>query len=113
MNNHIADAEATFVVTNVTPDLCKVGNAIVPFDIYQVLTPEKHTYSPNVVARGNKVLMVDSVVSGTIGNAGSGIISQVSGGSGHTVIVQGSATVHVNGECVAHDLCLCMMNVKV
>jgi hypothetical protein len=108
---HIADAEAIWRVINTEPDMCIVSGQVVPFDIYQVLTPEKSNYSPNVRARGgNKVLHVNSVIKGVIGNAGSGVHSGVSLGSGNTIITQGAQSVRVNGELCARHLDQCWMN---
>ncbi len=81
---HIADAEPTFKVLNIDPDMCFVNGAVVPFEIYRELPPELSDYSPNVNARGCKVLHVDSIVQGVIGNAGSGVISGVSQGPATT-----------------------------
>ncbi len=98
---HIADAEAQFVVVNVAPDFCKVGKRIIPFDISQVLTPEKTAYAQTVFARGKQVLMIDSVIKGVRGNAGKGVSSGVSLGQGDTQIKQGSSTVHTEGRRTA------------
>lgn len=109
---HIADAEAMFRVCNISPDMCIVNGHVVPFEIYQVLTPEKANYASTVHARGEKVLHIASIVRGVIGNAGSGVSSGVSEGSGHTFILQGSPTVRVEGQlCSRHDD-LCDMNVS-
>ena len=59
-NKHIADAEATWKVCNINPDLCIVNGKVVPFEIYQVLPPEKSNYAHTVHARGCKVLKVAS-----------------------------------------------------
>ena len=58
---HIADAESTWKVCNITPDMCIVNGQVVPFEIYQVLTPEKSNYASTVRARGCKVLKVNSI----------------------------------------------------
>jgi hypothetical protein len=89
MNKHIADAEALWKVCNINPDMCVVNGQVVPFDIYQELTPERSNYSPDVHARSAKVLHVDSINKGVIGNAGSGVSSGVSLGSGDTSITEG------------------------
>jgi hypothetical protein len=109
---HIADAEATFLVVNITPDFCIVNGTVVPFDIHKELPPEKANYARKVKARGEKVLHVDSIVQGVIGNAGSGVSSGVSQGGGDTRIIEGAQTVHVEGQLVARHLDLCKMNVK-
>ena len=113
MGKHIADAESKWRVVNINPDMCIVSGQVVPFDIYQELTPEKSNYSPNVRARsGRKVLHVNSINKGVIGNAGSGVSSGVSLGAGNTIITEGSKTVRVNGELCARHLDQCEMNVS-
>jgi hypothetical protein len=109
---HIADAEAKFKVVNIAPDFCKVNGQVVPFDIYQELPPEKSSYAKQVNARGEKVLHVDSIVKGVIGNAGSGVSSGVSQGGGDTIIIEGASSVRVEGKLCARHLDLCQMNVK-
>jgi hypothetical protein len=101
---HIADAESEFKVVNINPDMCFVNGAVVPFEIYRELPPEKSNYAHTVHARGCMVLHVDSVVQGVIGDAGSGVISGVSQGAGNNIIREGAKTVHVEGSLVArHD----------
>jgi hypothetical protein len=107
---HIADAEATWKVCNISPDMCIVGGQVIPFDIYREVPPEKSNYSSNVHARGCKVLHVNSITQGVIGNAGAGVVSGVSQGAGNTIIKEGSKSVHVNGELCARHLDLCWMN---
>jgi Domain of unknown function (DUF4150) len=112
MGKHIADAESIWRVCNISPDMCVVGGQVVPFDICRELAPEKANYSSNVHARGAKVLHVNSINQGVIGNAGSGVVSGVSQGAGNTIIKQGSKSVRVNGEPCARHLDLCWMNVS-
>ncbi len=107
---HIADAEASFRVVNITPDFCVVNGAVVPFDIHQVLTPEKSDYAHTVVSRGAPTLRVGSVVAGVIGDAGSGVVSGTATGAGNSYIVEGSATVEVEGHRVARHGDLVLMN---
>ena len=49
--NHIGCRESKYVAICIAPDVCKVGDAIVPFDSFQDLTHEK-IYISNVRARG-------------------------------------------------------------
>jgi hypothetical protein len=113
MSNHIADAEDVFRVININPDFCKVNGKIVPFDIQQVMPPEKRAYSPNVIARDGKVLTVGSMIAGVVGNAGEGVLSGVSEGQGHTVMIAGEEKVLVNDNPVCRNGDPCLMNVKV
>lgn len=107
---HIADAESAFVVVNVNPDFCKVGKKVIPFDIAQVLQPEKSSYAKTVFARGQPVLMQDSVIKAVKGNAGKGVSSGVSLGKGDTKIMEGSGTVHTEGRLTARHLDEVLMN---
>jgi hypothetical protein len=109
---HIADAEAAWMVCNITPDFCRVNGAVVPFDIYKPLPPEKRNYAKTVRARGEKVLHLDSIIQGVIGNMGKGVKSSVSQGGGDTIIIEGSQTVRVEGQLCARHKDLCLMNVK-
>jgi hypothetical protein len=108
---HIADAESMFRVVNIAPDMCIVNGKVVPFEIYKQLPPEKSNYARKVRARGEKVLHVDSIVKGVIGNAGSGVSSGVSQGGGDTKILEGSPTVRVEGKLCTRHKDLCDMNV--
>jgi hypothetical protein len=113
MARHIADAEAGFVVVNVNPDFCEVDGDVVPFDIYQMLSSENADYSPDVFARGAKVLKEGSVVRSVIGNAGAGILSGVSQGAGHSIMIEGTDHFTVNGKRVCRHDDHCLMNVKI
>jgi hypothetical protein len=110
---HVADGESEFFVLNITPDFCKVGNAIVAFDIAQLLSSDKDAYSETVFARSEKVLLVDSFVKGVIGNAGRGFQSEVSQAQGHSKIVEGSKSVFVESRMTARHHDLVEMNGKV
>lgn len=107
---HIADAESAFIVTNVTPDFCEVDGDIIPFDISQILPPQKSSYAKTVFARGELVLMIDSVVKATDGNAGQGVISGVSLQDGDHQIISGAATVFTEGRKTARHLDEVLMN---
>jgi hypothetical protein len=109
---HIADAEGKFKVVNISPDFCIVNGVVVPFEIMRELPPEKADYAHKVHARGEKVLHIDSVVQGVVGNAGSGVSSGVSQGGGDTQILEGAPKVRVQGKLCARHGDLCDMNVK-
>lgn len=111
-DRHIADAEATFKVVNINPDFCKVNGCVVPFDIFREMPREKKNYAKKTNARGEKILPVDSVIQGVIGNAGSGVSSGVSQGSGDVVLIEGAKSVRVEGRLVARHKDLAHMNVK-
>lgn len=110
---HIADAEKLFIIVNVPPDFCQVGNKVVPFDIVREMTAEKDDYAKTVFARSEPVLMVKSITKGIKGNAGRGIISGVAKGEGHVKIMEGSPTVFAESRAVARHKDLCWMNGQV
>jgi len=109
-DKHIADAESTFIIVNVNPDFCRVGKSVIPFDICQVLQPEKTDYASTVFARGEKVIMKDSVVKAVKGNAGKGVRSGVSLDKGDSKILQGSSTVFTEGRATTRHLDEVLMN---
>jgi len=111
--SHIADAESAHLVMNINPDFCQVGKSVVAFDISRELSNEKSSYAKSVSARGNAVLLVDSIVRGVVGDAGTGVMSGVSQGNGHVVVKQGSSTVQIEGRKVARDGDRCEMNVQI
>lgn len=100
-NYHIGDGESRFRVVCSSPDVCEVGGYKVPFDSYQTLDSERQ-YSSTVWARGCRALNVGSVIAGTQSNAGKGVISGTSQGTGDCVILTGSPTVTIEGKPVAY-----------
>ena len=109
-NKHIANREACWVALNVTPDFCRVGDRIIPFDIARSLDQDKALYARTVFARGEPVLMIESLARGVVGNAGSGVKSGVSQEAGHVWLRAGSSTVFAEGRMVSRHLDLCLMN---
>ena len=97
---HVADAEAEFVVVNIEPDFCEVEGQVVPFDIARALPTERGAYAATVIARGEKVLMVDSVIDGVDGDVGVGVISGTSLVAGANVMLSGAGTVLVEGRAL-------------
>lgn len=107
--NHIGCRESKYVAICIAPDVCKVGDAIVPFDSFQDLTHEK-IYISNVRARGNPILTVDCIIAGTRSNAGKGVSSGTSLGSGDCRILTGVDHIKCKGKPVARNLPLVAMN---
>lgn len=107
---HIANKEGIWRAVNTSPDFCKVGTSVVPFDIYRDLSGAI-LYSRNVYARGLPVLTVTSRLKGVIGDTGSGVASQVSLGAGDVIVISGSSTVYTNRLQTAYNLSDCLMNV--
>jgi hypothetical protein len=110
---HVADAEDEFYVLAISPDFCKVGNQVVPCFPMRKLPTEEADYATSVFARSEKILMVDTIVDGVKGNAGEGIKSGVSLANGHVKMLQGDATVLVEGRKAARHDDLCWINGQV
>ncbi len=100
---HIADAADEFFVLAVTPDMCRVGKEIVAFKPMQTLSPEEGRYSQRTYSRDQKILLVQSIIKGVTGNAGSGLKSGVSAGSGNVEVTEGCSNVEIEGRRVARD----------
>ncbi|WP_317988217.1 DUF6531 domain-containing protein [Proteus vulgaris] len=96
----VGNKNADYCVIATGPDVCQVGNVVVPFDSFQQLSAEK-TYVSTVRVNGVPTLTVGSVIKGTQGNTGSGIISGTSLGRGNCVITSGSPTVRFCGQSAA------------
>lgn len=111
-DKHIVNRENGWVALNISPDFCKVGKKIVPFDIGRTADNELMHYASSVFARGEPVVMLDSVFNGVEGDAGKGLDSKVSLGSGHVWIKEGSSTVFAEGRPITRHLDKCWMNCK-
>lgn len=105
----VGNKNADYCVVSSGPDVCQVGNSLVPFDSFQQLGAEQ-TYVKTVRVNGVPTLTVGSVIKGTQGNAGSGIISGTSLGGGDCVITSGSPTVNFCGNAAAFHGSDVMMN---
>lgn len=106
---HIGNRKGQYVVVSIAPDVCKVGDALVPFDSFQDLSHEK-SYITNVRAQGNPILTVDSIIAGTQSNAGKGIISDTSLGSGDCRILTGVDHIKCKGKAISRDGSLVSVN---
>lgn len=109
---HVADAEEQFRVVTATPDFCRVGKVVIPYFPTRILKKEHNSYAQTVFARSEKILMMDSIVQGSTGNAGSGVKSGVSGESGHVQIIEGADNVLIEGRKAAREDDKCWMNCK-
>lgn len=105
----VGNKNADYCVIATGPDVCQVGNAIVPFDSFQQLSAEA-SYVSTVRVNGVPTLTVGSVIKGTQGNAGSGLISGTSLGAGNCIITSGSPTVRFCGQSAAYHGSDVMMN---
>lgn len=98
---HIANHERIYLAINSSPDVCKIHDDIVAFDIYQTLDNEKMAFSTNVFARKQPILLEGSVVRGVVGNAGEGVKSGVAISNGHIKVLEGCGNVFVQKRRVA------------
>ena len=110
---HIANREATWYAANVEPDYCRVGDSVIPFDIARTLDHEKALFAKTFFARGQPVILAESIVAGVDGNAGRGVRSGVSQENGHVWIFEGSGTFFIEGRPTARHLDRCWMNCRV
>ncbi|MFZ4701833.1 MAG: PAAR-like domain-containing protein, partial [Candidatus Methylumidiphilus sp.] len=108
-DKHIADGESAFKAVSSAPDVCLVGNSPVPFDSFQILSAQRK-YAATVKARGEHVLTIGSVIAGTQGNAGSGVISGTSLGSGDCTLLTGAGSVKAEKMPIARHLSDVSMN---
>lgn len=106
---HIGSQESQYMVISIAPDVCLVGIIPVPFDSFQDLSYQK-SYVTNVRARGKPILTVGCEIAGTQSNAGNGISSGTSLGSGDCTIMTGVPHIKCKGKPVARQDSLVAMN---
>ncbi|MFO6300376.1 PAAR-like domain-containing protein [Rahnella selenatireducens] len=106
---HIGSQESQYRVISIAPDVCMVGITAVPFDSFQDLSHQK-SYVTNVRARGKPILTVGCEIAGTQSNAGKGISSGTSLGSGDCTIMTGVPHIKCKGKPVARQDSLVAMN---
>ncbi|MCA8031020.1 polymorphic toxin type 15 domain-containing protein [Burkholderia cepacia] len=107
-SQHIAN-ESDWKAFCTQPDFCRVGNQIVGFETFAVIN-NKQVASPNVKAQGKPVYRVGDTHQGVKADAGQGVVSQTSGGSGYVKILSGQSNVKVNGLPVARNGSACLIN---
>ncbi|QRR09754.1 hypothetical protein FPJ27_26360 [Burkholderia sp. MS455] len=107
-SQHIAN-ESDWKAFCTQPDFCRVGNQIVGFETFAVIN-NKQVASPNVKAQGKPVYRVGDTHQGVKADAGQGVVSQTSGGSGYVKILSGQSNVKVNGLPVARNGSDCLIN---
>ena len=106
---HAGNAEARWRALTSHPDFCQVGDKIVGFDSCATLGNPVN-YSPNVITAGQRTYRVGDLCQGTEGNAGSGVGSGTSQGSGHVLFMTGHDNVKANGLPVVRDGSESMIN---
>ncbi|WP_212751647.1 HNH endonuclease [Halomonas sp. ATBC28] len=106
---HAGNAEARWRALTSYPDFCQVSDKIVGFDSRATLGSPVN-YSPNVITAGQRTYRVGDLCQGTEGNAGSGVGSGTSQGSGHVLFLTGHDNVKANGQPVVRDGSECMIN---
>ncbi|MBR8317096.1 PAAR domain-containing protein [Burkholderia dolosa] len=107
-SQHIAN-ESDWKAFCTQPDFCRVGNQIVGFETFAVIN-NKQMASPNVKAQGKPVYRVGDTHKGVKADAGQGVVSQTSGGTGYVKILSGQSNVKVNGLPVARNGSACLIN---
>ncbi len=107
---HLGNESAWYVIST-APDYCKVGNAVVGFDSYSLLS-KKSTASANVKSQlGSMPLYrVGDMARGVQANAGQGVCSQTSLGRGYVLFLDGQSNVKANGKMTGMDGAKCMIN---
>ncbi|QNU64548.1 hypothetical protein [Vreelandella titanicae] len=106
---HAGNAETRWRALTSYPDFCQVGDKIVGFDSSGPLGNPVN-YSPNVITAGQRTYRVGDLCQGTESNAGSGVGSGTSQGSGHVLFLTGHDNVKANGQPVVRDGSECMVN---
>ena len=103
--------ETDWYAISTSPDYCKVGQSVIGFDTYAVLS-NKATASPNVKAQtgGKAIYRVGDMAKGVQGNAGAGVCSNTSLDLGYLKFVSGQYNLKVNGRSVVIDGSRCLIN---
>ena len=109
---HVANRESLWVALNSEPDWCEVDDDVIPYDIGRTLNHELMLYAKTVYARGEPVVMLDTVIQGVDGDQGGGVSSEVSEGSGHVWVREGSPTVFAEKRPLSRHLDRVFMNCK-
>lgn len=91
------------------PDLCKVGNAVVPFDSFATIGNQTQS-SPDVKAQGVPVYRVGDLHKGVQGDAGSHVVAGTSLGGGYVKFLSGQNDVKVNGIPLVRQDSTCLVN---
>ncbi|MDI1451768.1 PAAR-like domain-containing protein [Polyangium sp. 6x1] len=111
-SKHVANREGIYLAINSSPDMCMVGEAVVPFEIYQTLDSEKTAFSTKVFVRRQPVLLAGSIIKGVIGNAGKGVLSGVAVEFGHIKVRDGAPKVFAEKRKLARHMDPVEMNGK-
>lgn len=107
-SGHIGNATQWEAVC-IDPDYCVVGGSVVPFDTHAVIDSPASA-STDVRAQGVSVYRVGDHHRGVQGDAGAGLVSGTSQGSGHVRFLTGHRSVRVNGLPVVTHESLCLVN---
>ncbi|WP_447957866.1 HNH/ENDO VII family nuclease [Vreelandella sp. EE7] len=105
---HIGNSRPWMVVVS-QPDFCRLGDKIIGFDSTATLD-EPVRYSPNVVSAGERTYRVGDLCCGTEGNAGAGLVSGTSLGSGYVLFQTGQPNLKINGLAPVRDGSQCLVN---
>lgn len=110
---HIGNRENIGIAHNINPDFCIVNGNTIPFDISRTFDHDKLQYAKTVYARGEPVVLVETISSGVIGNCGRGKDSKVSQAEGHVWMIDNDCTVYAEGRKVVRHKDPCWMNCQV
>lgn len=108
-SRHVANETNDWKAVCTAPDYCRVGKDVVPFDTYADIGNEVLA-SPDVKAQGTPVYRTGDLHQGVQGDAGSGVVSGTSQGSGHVRFDTGQNNVLVNGRPVIRQDSACTIN---
>lgn len=108
-SSHAANNSDQWKAVCTSPDYCKVGNSVVPFDSYADIGRETKS-SPDVMAQGLPVYRVGDLHHGVKADAGRHIVCGTSLGSGYVQFLSGHDNVKVNGLPVVRHGSLCRVN---
>lgn len=106
---HAANDSNEWKAVCTSPDYCKVGSSVVPFDSYADIGRQTKS-SPDVKAQAVPVYRVGDLHHGVQADAGRHIVSGTSLGDGYVQFLTGQDNVKVNGLPLVRHGSLCRVN---
>jgi hypothetical protein len=106
---HVAHETEMWRAVCITPDFCRVGNSVIPFNSFALIGEESRS-SPNVNALGTPVYRVGDLHHGVLADAGSHVVAGTSLGSGYVKFLTGQENVRANGLAMVRHGSLCRVN---
>jgi hypothetical protein len=105
---HIAN-ETTWYAVCTSPDLCKVGDSVIPFDSFAIIN-KRQKASPNVYAQDTPVYRVGDLHHGVLADAGSHVVAGTSMGGGYVKFLTGNDHILTNGLPTVRYGSECLVN---